>query len=105
MSTANQTEGQIPFDQMKAEDWCGRFMETLIKCRDQHCDIFIGNHVGLNDTPGKYKRLLAGETDAFITPVEWASPSIASSAATTRPSPKTRCDGAFSSHICIENVP
>ena len=22
MSTANQTEGQIPFDHMKAEDWC-----------------------------------------------------------------------------------
>lgn len=22
MSTANQTEGQIPFDQMVAEDWC-----------------------------------------------------------------------------------
>ncbi len=81
---------------LKAEDWRGRFMETLIKCRDQHCDIFIGNHVGQNDTPGKYKRLLAGEKDAFINPAEWASPSIASSAATTRPSPKTRCDaGGF----------
>ena len=22
MSTANQTEGQIPFDKMNAEDWC-----------------------------------------------------------------------------------
>ncbi len=56
---------------LEAEDWRGRFKETLLKCRSQHCDMFIGNHVGQNDTPGKYKRLLAGEKDAFIDPTEW----------------------------------
>ena len=32
---------------------------------------FIGNHVWNNDTFGKYKRMVAGEKDAFVDSSEW----------------------------------
>lgn len=31
-------------------------------------DIYLGNHVGQNQTPQKYQRLLAGDKDAFVDP-------------------------------------
>ncbi len=56
---------------LEAEDWRGHYRETLQKCRGRHCDLYVGNHVGQNDTPGKYQRILAGEKDAFIDPGAW----------------------------------
>lgn len=48
-----------------------KFRKSILRCRKESVDIFIGNHVGHNDTQGKYQRLLQGFTDVFIDPGEW----------------------------------
>jgi len=48
-----------------------KFRESLLRCRKESVDIFIGNHVGHNDTKGKYQRMRQGAADAFIDPGEW----------------------------------
>ena len=48
-----------------------KFLAGLDLCRKEKVEIFLGNHVGNNDTLGKGKRVLAGETDAFIDPQGW----------------------------------
>ncbi len=48
-----------------------KFIDGLNVCRKEKVEIFLGNHVGNNDTLGKGKRVLAGETDAFIDPQGW----------------------------------
>ena len=42
-----------------------RSVERLEKIK---ADIYLGNHVGQNQTPQKYQRLLAGDKDAFVDP-------------------------------------
>lgn len=48
-----------------------KFLAGLERLKQEPVDLFIGNHTGNNDTQGKYKRMLAGEKDAFIDPSEW----------------------------------
>ena len=43
----------------------------LMKVRGEKFDICLGNHIKNNDTEGKIKRVLDGETDAFIDRDEW----------------------------------
>jgi len=44
-------------------------MERLKKLK---VDIYLGNHVGQNQTPQKYEKLIAGDPDAFVDPNGWA---------------------------------
>ena len=48
-----------------------QYFESLEKIKDQKVEIFLGNHVGNNDTVGKLARVAAGEEDAFYAPQEW----------------------------------
>lgn len=48
-----------------------KFLDGLALCRKEKVEIFLGNHVGNNDTLGKGKRVLAGEEDAFVDPRGW----------------------------------
>ena len=48
-----------------------KFLAGLDLCRKEKVEIFLGNHVGNNDTMGKGRRVLAGESDAFIDPEGW----------------------------------
>ena len=34
-------------------------------------DIFLGNHMEHNETPRRYKNLIAGDPDAFVDPAAW----------------------------------
>ena len=42
------------------------FLNSIEKVRNEKVDILIGNHPGDVDTAGKYARIKAGESDAFI---------------------------------------
>lgn len=48
-----------------------RFIEGIDRVKDRAVDIFIGNHVGNNDTLGKYRRMFEGQRDAFVDRKEW----------------------------------
>ena len=39
--------------------------------RNQHVDLFLGNHCTNNDTLGRAERLKAGDRDAFIDDRAW----------------------------------
>lgn len=47
------------------------FRSGLKKLAEEHVDVVLGNHPCQNDTEGKLARMLAGETDACIDPLEW----------------------------------
>ena len=47
------------------------YFESMEKLKGEKVDIFLGNHLSQNDTAGKYARLMAGETDAFVDPSGW----------------------------------
>ncbi len=47
------------------------FLSGLDRVRNRHVDIFIGNHVGNNDTLGKAKRITP-DFNPYIDPTEWA---------------------------------
>ena len=47
------------------------FRESLHKLALEHVDVVLGSHPQQNDTEGKLRRLLSGETDAFIDSEEW----------------------------------
>ena len=47
------------------------YFDSLEKVKDEHVDIFIGNHVGNNDTEGKLKRAETESENPFINPDEW----------------------------------
>ncbi len=47
------------------------FLRGLERCKSEHVDITLGNHVGSNDTLGKAARVNSGETLAFVDPSEW----------------------------------
>ena len=48
-----------------------KFLSSVRRLKEQKVDVFLGNHVGNNDTAGKIMRALAGERDAFIDPSDW----------------------------------
>ena len=47
------------------------YFASLERLKSERVDVFIGNHVGNNDTEGKLARVHAGEKDAFVDPEEW----------------------------------
>ena len=48
------------------------YFATMTKLQDIPVDIYLGNHVGQNQTPEKYQQLIAGNKDAFVDPTAWA---------------------------------
>lgn len=47
------------------------FRKGLQRLRGEHVDLFIGNHQNQCDTIGKYRRIAAGEEEAFIDAAAW----------------------------------
>ena len=56
---------------LEAEDWRGAFRRSIRRAKQEKVDLFIGNHVGQNQTPERYQRILAGDRLAFIDPQAW----------------------------------
>ncbi|MBQ8509517.1 MAG: MBL fold metallo-hydrolase [Clostridia bacterium] len=50
-----------------------QFAAAMDRLAGERADIFLGNHMQHNHTPEKYRRLLDGDSRAFIDPSEWAS--------------------------------
>ena len=48
-----------------------KYISSIEKVKTQQVEIFLGNHVGNNDTEGKLRRVAKGEKDAFFAPDEW----------------------------------
>ena len=53
--------------------WRGAFAASLRRCRQEHVDLFIGNHTGQNHMQAKFARLKAGDAAAFIDESEWGT--------------------------------
>ena len=53
------------------EEMRERFFAGIERLKGERVEIFLGNHVGNNDTAGKLARVAAGEKNAFICPEEW----------------------------------
>jgi len=49
------------------------FRNSVQRMRQQKVDLFIGNHAGQNQTPERYRRLIAGERLAFVDPSAWGN--------------------------------
>lgn len=47
------------------------FRKGLMRAAEEPVEIFLGNHIGNNDTIGKLERVRAGEKMAFYAPAEW----------------------------------
>ncbi len=47
------------------------FLNSLERLKKEKVEIFLGNHVGNNDTEGKLARVRNGEDGAFYAPEEW----------------------------------
>ncbi len=56
---------RLPFSNRK------KFIEGIKKAKEQRVEIFLGNHVGNNDTEGKLKKVSNGDENAFYAPEEW----------------------------------
>lgn len=48
-----------------------KFLNSIKRLREEKVEIFLGNHVGNNDTVGKIKRVCDGEKTAFLDPKGW----------------------------------
>lgn len=49
-----------------------QFLKAMDRLKTIDVDIFLGNHMQHNDTPGKYEKLKRGDAQAFVNPKEWA---------------------------------
>lgn len=49
----------------------GQFFKSIERLREEHVDIFIGNHASQNHTREKYAKMLEGESNPFIDAAEW----------------------------------
>ena len=58
---------------LENENWRGAFRSSIARCRREQVDIFIGNHVGQNQTADRYKLLCAGNKYAFIDSSAWGN--------------------------------
>ncbi len=47
------------------------FLQAMDRLAKEPVDVFLGNHMQHNDTPGKTARVLAGDPLAFVDPSEW----------------------------------
>ena len=59
------TKNGLPFENRK------KFVEGIKRVKNKKVEIFLGNHVGNNDTVGKLLRVANGEENAFYAPMEW----------------------------------
>lgn len=59
------TKNNLPFENRQ------KYFDSLKKLANEHVDIFIGNHVGNNDTEGKLERSRTSAENPFIDPTEW----------------------------------
>ena len=48
-----------------------KFLDGLERLKHKHVDIFVGNHIGNNNTVEKYAALRAGDTEAFVNSTDW----------------------------------
>lgn len=57
--------------QLESYDLRGSYRRSLQRLKQEKVDLFIGNHVGQNQTPERYQRLKSGEVKAFVDPGSW----------------------------------
>lgn len=48
------------------------FKKAMDRLAEEKVDIFLGNHMQHNHTPERYQQVMAGDTEAFVHPGEWA---------------------------------
>ncbi|MBP3391667.1 MAG: MBL fold metallo-hydrolase [Clostridia bacterium] len=48
-----------------------KYVEGINRAKKQKVEIFLGNHIGNNNTEEKLKRVARGEKNAFYSPYEW----------------------------------
>ena len=48
------------------------FKKAMDRLAEEKVDIFLGNHMQHNHTPERYQQVIAGDTEAFVHPGEWA---------------------------------
>ena len=56
---------------LENEDWRGAFRRSILRAKQEKVDLFIGNHVGQNQTPARYQQLKDGNPLAFVDPEAW----------------------------------
>lgn len=49
------------------------FLKAMDRLKNYHVAIFLGNHVGQNNTRGRYQKILEGDSNAFVDPEAWAA--------------------------------
>ncbi|MBE7052458.1 MAG: MBL fold metallo-hydrolase [Ruminococcaceae bacterium] len=49
------------------------FVGSMEKLKEEHVDIYVGNHMAQNNAKEKYEKLIAGDKNAFVNPDEWVS--------------------------------
>ena len=49
------------------------YLDSMEKLKKEEVDVFLGNHLGQNNTYEKYDRLMAGDADAFVVKGEWVA--------------------------------
>lgn len=47
------------------------FVQSLEKLKNEHVDIYIGNHMAQNNAKEKYEKLISGSAQAFVDSSEW----------------------------------
>lgn len=50
-----------------------KFFASVDRLKKESVEVFLGNHVGNNDTVGKLARVESGEANAFVAPDEWSA--------------------------------
>jgi metallo-beta-lactamase class B len=77
-SIISAMHGGVGFNSMSKEflkrynlsfDCRDKFREGLHKLANEHVDLVMGNHPEQNDTPGKLKKVISGES--IVDPTEW----------------------------------
>ena len=61
------TRNALPFENRE------KYFATLAKLEREHVDVFIGNHVGNNDTVGKLNAMAADGQNPFVDPSAWGA--------------------------------
>ena len=49
----------------------GQFLKSVQRLKQEHVDIFVGNHSWQNDTLGNYEKSLISDTNPFIDETSW----------------------------------
>jgi metallo-beta-lactamase class B len=67
------THAMVLVNNPKYPDIVGYYEKGFDKMRTFPCDIFLGDHASYGDLPGKYKKSVAGDKDAFIDPAGYTA--------------------------------